>query len=265
MIPWDANPVAFSLGPLAVRWYGLIYALGFLLGYWVLRKAARHKLIPNLTERLAEDYILLLMLGSIIMARLAQVIIYDPSYYARNLLEIPAVWHGGLSIHGGLLGAIIVTAYFCKKHNIKFYHIADIAVVPLALAFTFGKIANFANAELYGTKTDAPWCVVFPDIDGCRHPMQLYEALYGYALFVILLVMQESKRFADGVIFWSYILFYGLFRFIVNFWRVPEQGEAVFFSISTGQWLSLLLVFTALAWFGMMIGSRRPLVRRAKA
>lgn len=265
MIIWDANPIAFSLGPLAVRWYGLVYALGFLLGYWVLHEAAKHKRIPNLTEKLVEDYIMFLMLGSILMARLVQVIIYDPVYYAHNLLEIPAVWHGGLSIHGGLLGAIIVTAYFCKKYKIKFYAIADVAVVPLALVFVFGKLANFANAELYGTKTDTSWCVLFPGIEGCRHPMQIYEALYGYVLFITLLFMQESKRFADGVIFWSYLLIYGIFRFIVNFWRVPESGEAVFFNISTGQWLSLIIVLTALVWFGMMVKNRRSLMRRAKA
>ena len=142
---------------------------------------------------------------------------------------------------------------------------ADIAIVPLALAFVFGKLANYANAELYGTKTDAPWCVVFPNIDGCRHPMQIYEAFYGYAIFVMLVVLQESKRFADGVIFWSYLLIYGVSRFIVNFWRVPEPGETVLFGISTGQWLSLLTVFAALIWFGMMLSSHRSLMRRAKA
>src|SRR5512142_1303360 len=121
MIVWDLNPVAFSLGPLQVRWYGIVYALGFLLGYYVLRLAARAKRIPNLTEQLAADYIFLLMMGSIIVSRIVHVVFDDPSYCVHHLVEIPAVWRGGLSIHGGLLGAILVTWYFCKKHRIRFY------------------------------------------------------------------------------------------------------------------------------------------------
>jgi phosphatidylglycerol---prolipoprotein diacylglyceryl transferase len=261
MITWDLNPVALSLGPLEIRWYGIVYALGFFLGYYILRSVARSKRIPNLTEQLAEDYIFLLMMGSIIVSRLVHVIFYDPIYYLHNLLEIPKLWHGGLSIHGGLLGAIIVTWYFCKKHKINFYKIADLLVLPLAFAFIFGKITNYLNAELYGTKTNVSWCVQFPNVDGCRHPVQLYEALYGYVLFWTLFFMEESKRFADGVIFWTFILLYGTLRFFVNFYRVPEGGEAVLLGISVGQWLSLVLVVCALLWFRLVKKTGHPLMK----
>jgi phosphatidylglycerol---prolipoprotein diacylglyceryl transferase len=264
MIIWDLNPVAFSLGPVQIRWYGIVYALGFLLGHYVLRKAAREKLIPNLTEKLAEDFILLLMMGSIIVSRLTEVLVYNPVYYFHNPLEIPAVWHGGLSIHGGLIGAVLVTIYFCKKYKINFYKIADILVVPLALVLVFGRLTNYVNGELWGRKTDVSWCVVFPGAEGCRHPSQLYEALYSYVLFVILLVMQEMKRFADGVIFWSFVFFYGLFRFVVTFYREFDPGDPGILGISIGQWLSLLMIAAALCWFWLMKRSGHPLTLKKR-
>lgn len=263
MIIWDLDPIAFSAGPLEVRWYGIVYALGFLLGYFVLRQAAKHKLLENLTEKLAEDYILLLMMGGLLMSRLFHVAFYDPVYYFHHILEIPAVWRGGLSIHGGLLGAVLVTWYFCKKHKINFYKMADLLVVPLTFVFIFGKITNYANAELWGKKTDASWCVVFPTADGCRHPVQLYEALYGYALFWILLLMQESKRFASGVIFWTFILLYGALRFLTNYFREPEAGEGVLLGISVGQWLSLAMALVALWWFFAMWRTKHPLTKHS--
>jgi len=263
MIIWNLNPVAFSIGPLAVRWYGIVYALGFLLGYWVLRQAAKRKLIERLTVRLAEDYILLLMLGSIIVARFTYVIVYNPLYYLQNPLEIPAVWHGGLSIHGGLLGAVIVTFYFCRKHRISFYRMADTLVVPLALVLVYGRIANYVNGELPGRVTSVPWCVQFPGVSGCRHPSQIYEALYSYALFWILFAMTQTKRFADGVIFWSFILLYGTMRFIVTFYRDFDPTDPAWLGISLGQWLSFVMVIAALLWFVTMKKQGRSLVRKA--
>jgi phosphatidylglycerol:prolipoprotein diacylglycerol transferase len=256
MIIWNLNPVAFSIGPVSVRWYGIVYALGFLLGYYVLRTAAKHKLIPNMTEQLAEDYTLQLMMAGIIGARLFEVLIYDPVFYLHHPLEIPAVWHGGLSIHGGLLGAIIMTWYFCKKHKINFYKIADVLVVPLSFVLIFGRIANYVNGELWGRKTDVAWCVQFPNVAGCRHPSQLYEALYSYLLFFILLCMEQSKRFADGVIFWSFVVLYGAFRFVANFFREFDPGDPGFLGISLGQWLSLLMIIVGLSWFWAMRRTR---------
>lgn len=261
MIVWDLNP-AIVIGPVEIRWYGLVYALGFLLGYWILKTAARRRLIPNLTEKLAEDYILLLAMGGILMSRLFHVLFYNPAYYLRNLSEIPAVWHGGLSVHGGLVGAVLVTWYFCRKHRINFYHIADTLIVPFSFVFLFGKLTNYANAELYGTTTDVPWCVQFPSAEGCRHPVQIYEALYSYAIFWALLGMQLSRRFAQGVLFWSYIILYGLLRFLVSFVRQPEPGEAVLLGLSMGQWLSLATVLAGLAWFWMVSRTGHPLWKK---
>jgi phosphatidylglycerol:prolipoprotein diacylglycerol transferase len=249
MITWDLDPVAFSLGPLEVRWYGLVYAAGFFLGYYVLKLAAERGLLPGMTKKLAEDYIFQLMLGSIIGARLFYVIFYNPAYYLTHLIDILAVWKGGLSIHGGLIGAAIVTWYFCRKHEIGFYRLADILIVPLALVLVFGRLANYVNGELWGRVTEVSWCVEFPHADGCRHPSQIYEALYSYVIFIILLVMEQSKRFAEGVVFWSFILLYGTFRFIVTFFREFDPTDPALLGLSLGQWFSLVMVGIAIWWF----------------
>jgi phosphatidylglycerol:prolipoprotein diacylglycerol transferase len=249
MIIWDTNPVAFSLGPVEVRWYGLVYALGFLLAYAILRAAARHKSIGNLTEKGAEDFILWLMLGSILAARLAYALIYQPAYYLANPLEIPALWHGGLSIHGGLLGAALVTLWFCRRHKVSFHRLADTLVLPLALVIVFGRMANYANAELWGRATDVAWCVQFPTAQGCRHPSQIYEAFYTYALFIALLVMRETRRWRDGTLFWTFITLYGILRFIVTFYREYDPGDPAVLGLSIGQWLSLFMAAAGAVWF----------------
>jgi phosphatidylglycerol:prolipoprotein diacylglycerol transferase len=261
MILWNLDPVAFAIGPLQVRWYGIVYALGFLLGYFVLYQAAKHNLVKNLTTKLAEDYIIWLMVGGIVGGRLGEVLIFDPGYYLHNPLEIPAVWHGGMSIQGGLIGAVLVTIWFCRRHRISFYQIADVLVVPLALVLVFGRLTNYINGELWGRKTSVPWCVQFPGAEGCRHPSQIYEALYSYALFFILLAMQQAKRFADGVIFWSFILFYGVFRFFTNFYRDFAPDDKAFLGLSTGQWLSLVMVALALAWFITRMARKKQIIR----
>ena len=263
MITWDLSPVIVAVGPFQLRWYGLVYALGFLLAWWILRQAARQGHIPNLTEKLAEDYILLLVMGSILGARLAYVALYNPAYYAAHLTRIPAVWEGGLSIHGGLLGAVLVTRYWTSKHQINFYHIADAIVTPLAFALVFGRLANWANGELWGRPSQVPWCVVFPHVDeACRHPSQLYESLYSYALFWILFLLGETKRLAAGVLFWTFITLYGCFRFLVTFTRALDPTDPGLVGLSIGQWLSAAMVLAGLWWLWRVKRTGHPLVLR---
>ena len=258
---WNLNPAIVSLGPLEIRWYGLVYALGFLLAWWILRQAARAGRIPNLTEKAAEDYVLLLIIGSIIGARLLYVIVYNPAYYLSNILEIPAVWHGGLSIHGGLLGAALVTWHWCKKRHVNFYSIADTLVAPLSLVLVFGRLANYANGELWGLPSNARWCVVFPHVDdACRHPSQIYEALYSYALFLILFALSETKRLATGVLFWTFITLYGAFRFLVTFTRALDPTDPGILWLSLGQWLSLAMVVAGLWWFWQLKRTGHPIL-----
>ncbi len=249
MITWNLDPVLLSIGPLEIRWYGLVYALGFLLGWYILRKAVKEKQIKNMTIKDAEDYIFLLILGSILMARIFHCFVFSPEYYLANPGQIIAIWNGGLSIHGGLLGAGLVSWWFCKKRNIRLWRLADIAILPLVLVYGFGRIVNYVNGELWGKITDVPWCVNFPGVEGCRHPSQIYQAIGAFITFTILVILRETKKLREGVLFWGFILLNGIFRFFITIFRAPDYGEFVFLGITTGRWLSLLMIVIAVYWF----------------
>jgi len=177
------------------------------------------------------------ILGTIIGGRLGHFLFYDISIFWTNPLQILMIWNGGMAFHGGILGGIIGAFLFLKKSKVKFYEMADKLMMPLAFALFLGRIANFINGELWGPITDVSWCVVFPNILGCRHPSQLYEAFYSILIFFILWFMKSKYKLKKGVVFWSFIAMYGLFRFIANFWREVDQV--------TGQVLSLIMVVVA--------------------
>lgn len=262
MVTWDLSPAIAAIGPFELRWYGLVYALGFTLAWWALRKEARAGRIPNLTEKLAEDYTLLLIMGSIIGARLAYVLLYNPAYYWNHLLEVPAVWQGGLSIHGAIIGGTLLTWFWTRKQKINPYQVLDTLVLPLALSLVFGRLANYANGELWGTVTAVSWCVVFPHVDNlCRHPSQLYESLYSLGLFLVLLGVSQWRRLAPGVLFWAFIGLYGLARFLVTFTRALDPTDPGLLGLSIGQWLSLSMIAVALWWFNRVRRSGHPLTR----
>ena len=161
--------------PLEIRWYGLFYVLSFLIAYFMIKYLAKQRKL-GITEDDVADLILYLLLGVVLGARLFYVIFYNPFFYLSNPLEIPAVWHGGLSFHGGLVGAIAAGWYFCRKKKISFYRLADIAVIPAALGLAFGRIGNFINGEVVGRITNLPWGVKFPGYEDFRHSSQIYES-----------------------------------------------------------------------------------------
>lgn len=252
----NLNPTLFAIGPLEIRWYGLVYALGFLFAYWYLGKIAKEGKIKNLTPKLADDYVFLMIVLSIIFSRLAYTLVYNPTYYLADPIKILAIWQGGLSFHGGFFGAILATLYFQRKHKIKFYKMADVLVIPFALVLVFGRIANFINGELPGRITNpasTPWCLVFPDFgEACRHPSQLYEGLKNLIVFGALIFMQTyeplKRRLFDGALFWTFTLLYGLGRFITDFWREADPTDPMIGGILIGQWLSLAMVIIAIAF-----------------
>lgn len=244
----DINPVLTTIGPFEIRYYGIIYALGFLIGYFFLRARIKQKK-TKLTFELLDLYFFWLIIGVIVGARIFEVIFFNLKYYMLNPAEIFMIWHGGLSFHGGLFGAIIVTYIFCKKNKIDFYDIADSLVIPASLALFFGRIANFLNSEHYGKITDSlktSWCVVYKRVDNfCRHPSQIYEGITNLVTFFILYyydhVTGKSRlHYKKGTLFWLFISLYGFFRFLVNFYRDDPQYQ-FFLGISTGQWFSLLM------------------------
>lgn len=245
MIPFpNIDPVFFRIGPLAFRWYGMMYAISFISAIFIIRAVAVRKKLA-ITQEQISDLMLYAAMGVIFGGRLGYVLFYNPSYYFENPAKIFAVWEGGMAFHGGLIGAILGGIYFCKRSGFPVYAVADVAIVSVPLGLGLGRLGNFMNGELFGRASDVPWCMVFPGGgDICRHPSQLYEAgLEGAALFVILWVLSK-RALAPGIVFWSMIAGYGVFRFLVEYTREPDAHIGLLFGgiFSMGQLLSLPMV-----------------------
>jgi len=255
----DIDPVFFHLGPLAFRWYGLMYIIGFLSAYFIIRAGAKHRGVP-LTKDDVSDLVFMVALGIILGGRVGYVLFYNFSDYLAHPLKVFAVWEGGMSFHGGLLGAILGGALFVRKKKLNFLQMLDIGFMTAPIGLGLGRIGNFINGELYGRVTTVPWGIIFPDprAGGVpRHPSQLYEAfLEGPVMYLFLWGISRLKPPA-GTVFWSFIGFYGLFRFIVEFFREPDyQLGFIVGSLSMGQLLSLpmLLVGGGMVWWTVRRG-----------
>ena len=237
------DPVAFSLGPVAVRWYGLMYLVAFV--QFILLGRYRIRTRPGfITVAQLDDLLFYGMLGVIVGGRLGQVLFYEPGYYLANPLEIFAVWKGGMAFHGGFLGVLVAMGLWSRKHHIAWFDITDFIAPLVPLGLAAGRIGNFINGELWGRICDPalPWGMVFPQAGDLlpRHPSQLYHVgLEGVALFVILWLYSSSPRprsATSGV----FLIGYGAFRFVTEFFREPDAG--IFgqsYAVSMGQWLSL--------------------------
>ncbi len=213
------NPVLVHLGPLEVRWYGVLWALSFLFVYWYVRRVAAKGFL-KLSEDDVDWLMVWLVAGILIGARLFEVLIWEPSYYFVNPSEIIAIWHGGLSFHGGLVGGLIAGYLFSRKRKIPFLQLCDACIVPIALGQALGRIGNFLNGELFGRITSVPWAIKFPGAEGYRHPSQLYEAFYDIIIFVVLLSLAVKKR-RDGFLLAYFLVLYSVFRFVTEFFRMP--------------------------------------------
>ena len=235
------DPVAFQIFSLEIRWYSLSYIIGILAG-WILARKIFIKDI-DLKEKF-DDYITYIILGIIIGGRLGYILFYNFDYYLNNIVDVFKVWQGGMSFHGGLLGLIIVSVLFAKKNNHNPYIYLDIVSLVAPIGIFFGRIANFINSELYGKETVLPWGVKFEKIDNLyRHPSQLYEAFFeGLILLVILIFFQKSVSAKNpGFISGIFLIFYSFFRFVIEFFRVPDaQLGYVFLNLSMGQILCLI-------------------------
>ena len=236
----NIDPVFLRLGPLEFRWYGLMYICGFLAAYYIILAGVKRKGLPLLKEDVA-DLIFTVAVGVILGGRLGYILFYNLSYYLSHPMKFFAVWEGGMSFHGGLTGAVLATLYFIRKHKVRFYPLADIGFLAAPVGLGLGRIGNFINGELYGRVTDVPWGVVFPGGGSLpRHPSQLYEAfLEGPVMFLLLFVVSRKVK-KEGVVVWSFIALYGLFRFLVEYFREPDEQIGYLFGVlSMGQMLSL--------------------------
>jgi phosphatidylglycerol:prolipoprotein diacylglycerol transferase len=242
------SPVLLQIGPLAVRWYGLMYVLGFALGSAVLRKRLREVGLALRPEEI-NDFLFYLILGVILGGRTGYVLFYNLPFFLAHPAEIPAIWHGGMSFHGGLLGTLSSGFFFCRRRAIPFYRLADAVIPAVPIGLGLGRLGNFINGELWGRTTDVPWAMVFPaDATGLpRHPSQLYEfAMEGVFLFCLLWVLRRAGL-PEGALFWVFILGYGLCRIIGEQFREPDpQLSFILPHITAGMILSFPMFIVGL-------------------
>jgi phosphatidylglycerol:prolipoprotein diacylglycerol transferase len=236
------DPVAIEILSLEIRWYSLAYITGILLGWYLAKKIFLNNNIKNKFD----DYITYLIIGLILGGRLGYVLLYNFDYYLNNFLDIFKVWQGGMSFHGGLLGVIFASIIFAKKnYQNPFLYLDQVSLVA-PIGIFFGRISNFINSELYGIPTDVSWSVIFIQIDNLsRHPSQLYEAiLEGIILFFILIYFRKKNYLnKPGLISGLFLIFYSIFRFFVEFFRVPdEQMGYLIFKLSMGQIISVIFL-----------------------
>jgi len=245
------DPVALAIGPVAIHWYGLMYLLAFAQFIALGRLRIRNGRAPMNADQL-DDLLFYGVLGVIIGGRLGQVLFYEPAHYFANPLEILAVWKGGMSFHGGFLGVLVAMTLWARKARLPWLAVTDFIAPLVPLGLAAGRVGNFINGELWGRVTDAslPWAMVFPQSGSLepRHPSQLYHvALEGIALFALLWLLTARPRptgFASGI----FLIGYGAFRFITEFFREPDHG--IFgqsYAISMGQWLSLPMMLAGIA------------------
>jgi phosphatidylglycerol:prolipoprotein diacylglycerol transferase len=253
----DIDPVFLRIGPLQFRWYGLMYLISLTLAYFILQARVKAKHLPFSRDQVY-DMIVYAAVGVFAGGRLGYVLFYNLGYYIGNPLKILAVWEGGMSFHGGLLGTILALILFAKRQGMSILTIADLAAGVTPIGLGLGRIGNFINGELFGRPTDVAWCMVFPAGGSvCRHPSQLYEAgLEGILLFTALWLIARTSH-PPGAVFWSFLSGYGLCRFIVEYFREPDsQIGFIFGSFSMGQMLSFPMLLIGLSM--LIVSYQRP-------
>ncbi len=260
------DPVIFSLGPLQVRWYGLMYVIGFMVGTALL-KYLSNKNFWQAPKESIDKYVTWLIVGMFLGARTFYVFIYNWDYYSQNLGDIFSVWKGGLSFHGAVVGMCAVTYIFAKKHKLHFFHIADCMAVAGSPGLFFGRMGNFINGELYGRVTDSWVGIVFPGGGPFpRHASQLYEGiLEGILLFGILFWIHKRQKFY-GVVSTFFLIGYGTFRFIVEFFREPDAQLGYYFNYFTmGQILCFFMLILSVFIFkyAKKLQLKNPLISSA--
>lgn len=245
----NIDPVLFSVGPLSVHWYGIGYVIGILFAWWYGKKLVNNaRLWPNnnapMDPLALDDFVLWAALGVVIGGRLGYVLFYNFGFYISNPLEIPAVWDGGMSFHGGILGTTVAMILFAKKRGIPVWSMFDTIAAGVPIGLGVVRIANFINSELWGRVSDVSWAVYFPNGGPLpRHPSQLYEAaLEGFVLFFVLalLIWKGNKLKAPGFIAGAFVAGYGLSRILVEFFREPDAQLGYL----VGGWMTMGMVLS---------------------
>lgn len=240
------NPIAFSLGPIDVHWYGLMYLFAFLLAWYVAKLRAEKSTMWNQAE--VTDLIFYGAMGVVLGGRLGYVLFYNFSHFIHDPFILLKIWQGGMSFHGGLLGVLVAMVLFAKKYHKTFFQVTDFISPLVPIGLGLGRIGNFLNGELWGRATDMPWGIVFPQVDNiARHPSQLYQAFFeGLVLFIILWIYSRKPRPIMAVS-GMFALCYGVFRLFTEQFREPDAHLGLlWFHLTMGQWLSLPLIIVGI-------------------
>ena len=255
MFTHNLDPILFDFGFMSLKWYSLAYIAGILIGWWLGKKIIINK-FQNKTQRFNlrefDDLITYLIISIIIGGRVGYIIFYNFEFYISNPLEIIKIWEGGMSFHGALIGIIIGTYLFSIKRKISSLFLLDVIACVAPIGIFFGRIANFINGELVGKITNVSWSVIFPNVDMLpRHPSQLYEAiLEGVILFIILNIFILKKNYITGTCSYLFLISYGIFRIISEFFREPDSQLGYFYNLfSMGTILSFLMVLAGIILF----------------
>jgi phosphatidylglycerol---prolipoprotein diacylglyceryl transferase len=247
----NIDPEIVRIGPIAIRWYGLMYLIGFLSSMYLVKKQIAKRGL-NLGQEFVETLYACLILGLLLGGRIGYVVFYNFGYYMEHPLEMIAIWQGGMSFHGALIGTLIGGIIYCHKTKADKLLISDMVVATAPIGLGLGRIGNFINAELYGRMTDVPWAMVFPGEAVPRHPSQLYEFfLEGIVLFTILWLVKDRVR--KGTVTALFLILYGIFRSFVEFFREPDAQIGFIFSFLTmGQILSGLMIIAGILLYSLV-------------
>ena len=250
------NPVIVSFGVFQIRWYGLAYVLGFIIGFYLI-KVINNNIKSSLKNKIIEDFFMWSIIGVILGGRLGYVLFYQTSSIFSDPFSIFYIWKGGMSFHGGLLGLILSMFFYSKRKKIIFFQLSDLVSIVAPIGIFFGRLANFINIELYGSVTDFKFAMIYPTIDNLpRHPSQLYEALFeGTILFIIMyffcVKFYKEKKYGLSTSF--FLILYGFFRFSLEFLREPDPQLGLFLEFfSMGQFLCIPMIV-----LGIFIYSRK--------
>ena len=254
-IIWDVNPEIFRIGGFAVRWYGLLFALGFVFGYIIMGKIFKKE---HIQPKLLDTLTTYMVVGTVVGARLGHCLFYEPEYYLSNPLEILMIWKGGLASHGAAIGILLALYFFSRKANKSYLWIVDRIVIVVALAGFFIRTGNLMNSEIYGVQTDLPWGFIFVRWGETvpKHPTQIYEGLSYLLIFVLLYTLynKKYKTLKEGTITGLFLIILFAVRFLIEFIKEPQVGFEEQMALNMGQLLSIPFI---LAGIGLIFYKRR--------
>jgi len=260
---WNVNPILLELGPLQLRWYGLLFVGSFFLGLMILQKVYKRE--GKNPEEL-DNFLIYVLVGTVIGARLMHCFAYEPEFYLSHPLEILKVWKGGLASHGGLMGVVTAIYIFARKYGQSFWWLLARVTMPGALTAAFVRFGNFFNSEILGLPSDKPWAIIFERVDLVpRHPVQLYEALAYLVLLVILVSIYRkvSSTFATKILPGVFLTYMFLLRFLLEYTKTRQADYSTDLPFTTGQLLSVPFIILGIVWilWALMHKDKGPVKR----